>query len=273
MSTVESKSRSKTNLAPFVLPAPFAGWFAGRRWQPRLHQLALVEAAAACRSTLLIAPTGAGKTLAGFLPSLIELAAQPANEPRLHTLYVSPLKALAVDVQRNLLAPVREMQLQVRIETRTGDTPAGRRQRQRYIPPDILLTTPEQIALLISHGDEPRMFGSLKAIILDLKVEHPPLRVNQIATICYVRTGRRPDDKTIKRVLAENELPHRPSRRFPLYHQITDPTERRATIIRLHFEGSGKKAISAYLQCHRDTVHATLRRWATEVWGVWQPAF
>jgi putative transposase len=109
--------------------------------------------------------------------------------------------------------------------------------------------------------------ADLKALILDLKVEHPPLRVNQIATICYARTGRRPDDKTIKRVLTENELPHRPSRRFPLYHQITDPAERRATIIRLHFEGWGKKAISAYLQCHRDTVHATLRRWATEGLG------
>ncbi len=149
------------------LPTPFADWFAARGWQPRPHQLALVEAAAARRSTLLIAPTGAGKTLAGFLPSLIDLASRPANEPRLHTLYVSPLKALAVDVQRNLLTPVEEMGLAVRIETRTGDTPAGRRQRQRLIPPDILLTTPEQIALLISHADAPRLFGSLKAIILD----------------------------------------------------------------------------------------------------------
>ncbi len=154
-------------LAKAGLPEPFAAWFAARGWQPRPHQLALVEAAAACRSTLLIAPTGAGKTLAGFLPSLIDLAARPANEPRLHTLYVSPLKALAVDVQRNLLSPVAEMGLSMRIETRTGDTPAGRRQRQRLIPPDILLTTPEQIALLISHADAPRLFGSLKAIILD----------------------------------------------------------------------------------------------------------
>ncbi len=149
------------------LPALFADWFTTRGWQPRPHQLALVEAAAARRSTLLIAPTGAGKTLAGFMPSLIDLASRPANEPRLHTLYISPLKALAVDVQRNLLTPVDEMGLGVRIETRTGDTPASRRQRQRLMPPDILLTTPEQIALLISHADAPRLFGSLKAIILD----------------------------------------------------------------------------------------------------------
>ena len=161
---VTSKSDKRT---PAALPGPFAAWFERRGWQPRPHQLALVAAAGERRSTLLIAPTGAGKTLAGFLPSLIDLADKPANQPRLHTLYISPLKALAVDVQRNLLTPVSEMGLPVRIETRTGDTPQGRRQRQRVLPPDILLTTPEQIALLISHTDAPRMFGSLRAIILD----------------------------------------------------------------------------------------------------------
>jgi hypothetical protein len=83
-----------------------------------------------------------------------------------------------------------------------------------------------------------------KTLILDLKAEHPPLRVNQSATICYARTGRRPDEKTIKRVLADNPLPERTSRRFPLYHQIPNPAERRAVISRLHFEGWGKKAIS-----------------------------
>jgi putative transposase len=106
--------------------------------------------------------------------------------------------------------------------------------------------------------------ADVKALILDLKAEHPPLRVNQIATICYARTGRRPDEKTIKRVLADNPLPERTRRRFPLYPQITNPAERRAVIIRLHFEGWGKKAISEYLQCHRDTVHVTLRRWVME---------
>ena len=160
-------ARKAADRPPAVLPEPFKSWFAARGWQPRPHQLALVAAAATRQSSLLIAPTGAGKTLAGFLPSLIDLAGRPANQPRLHTLYISPLKALAVDVQRNLLTPVTEMGLPVRIETRTGDTPQGRRQRQRTLPPDILLTTPEQIALLISHADAPRMFGSLRAIILD----------------------------------------------------------------------------------------------------------
>jgi ATP-dependent helicase Lhr and Lhr-like helicase len=140
-------------------------WFAAKGWAPRAHQLAVLAATAAGESALLIAPTGAGKTLAGFLPTLNDLAERPS--PGLHTLYISPLKALAVDVQRNLLAPIGEMGLPLKVETRTGDTPASRRQRQRYDPPHILLTTPEQVALLLSHGDADRMFGSLRRIVLD----------------------------------------------------------------------------------------------------------
>jgi len=152
------------------LPQPFAGWFAARGWHPHSHQLALLEAAESGRNTLLIAPTGGGKTLAGFLPSLVDLASRPrpANTgPRIHTLYVSPLKALATDIARNLAAPVEEMRLPLRLETRTGDTPPSRRVRQRERPPDILLTTPEQIALMLSHPSAPELFGSLKYVILD----------------------------------------------------------------------------------------------------------
>ena len=169
-----------------VLPEPFAHWFASRGWSPRAHQLELLAKAEAGRSVLLIAPTGGGKTLAGFLPSLVELgaAAAPARnagEARklfstgrglrraggLHTLYISPLKALAVDIARNLETPVAEMRLPIRIETRTGDTPTSKRQRQRRDPPDILLTTPEQLALLLASADAPFLFGSLRRIILD----------------------------------------------------------------------------------------------------------
>ncbi|MFN5668072.1 ligase-associated DNA damage response DEXH box helicase, partial [Bradyrhizobium sp.] len=85
----------------------------------------------------------------------------------LHTLYISPLKALAVDIARNLETPVAEMGLPIRIETRTGDTPVSRRQRQRRYPPDILLTTPEQLALLLASDDAPFLFSSLKRIVLD----------------------------------------------------------------------------------------------------------
>lgn len=148
-----------------TLPEPFAAWFTARGWAPRPHQLALLAAAQAGQSALLIAPTGGGKTLAGFLPSLTELAAAPREG--LHTLYVSPLKALAVDIARNLTAPVAEMGLAVSIETRTGDTPANRRARQRAAPPNILLTTPESLTLLLSLPDAGALFGGLGAVVVD----------------------------------------------------------------------------------------------------------
>src|SRR5215470_16473734 len=82
------------------LPLIVEQWFAGRGWHPRRHQLEMLELAKRGRSALLVAATGAGKTLAGFLPTICELAEEPSDG--LHTLYVSPLKALAVDIQRNL---------------------------------------------------------------------------------------------------------------------------------------------------------------------------
>jgi ATP-dependent helicase Lhr and Lhr-like helicase len=149
-----------------VLPKRFRDWFTARGWAARPHQLAMLHKAAEGRSTLLIAPTGAGKTLAGFLPSLVALEnGAPADE--LHTLYISPLKALATDVQRNLMTPVSEMGLAVTIETRTGDTPQSKKQRQRLRPPQMLLTTPEQIALMISHEDAYHTFRGLKRVVLD----------------------------------------------------------------------------------------------------------
>src|SRR5262245_49944693 len=160
-----------------LLPEAFARWFAGRGWTPRAHQLELLAKAHAGRSLLLIAPTGAGKTLAGFLPTLVELSASERGilapgAPRgrdggLHTPSISPRKALAVDIARNLERPVAEMGLPIRIETRTGDTPASKRQRQRRDPPDILLTTPEQLALLLASPDGPLLFASLRRVVLD----------------------------------------------------------------------------------------------------------
>jgi ATP-dependent helicase Lhr and Lhr-like helicase len=242
-----------------LLPDRFRQWFSARGWSPREHQLELLAKARDDRSALLIAPTGAGKTLAGFLPTLVELSAPssaastpvrssplpprsggegarpgldpgsgvgggptnsrshagteidetpPTPDPSppsafaqglrrtgggekialaarsspnrvistgrgvqrsrgLHTLYISPLKALAVDIARNLETPIAEMALPIRVETRTGDTPVSRRQRQRRYPPDILLTTPEQLALLLSSDDAPFLFSSLKRIVLD----------------------------------------------------------------------------------------------------------
>jgi ATP-dependent Lhr-like helicase len=147
------------------LPAPFETWFEARGWRPHVHQRAMLTAARDGAHALLVAPTGGGKTLAGFLPSLTDLYTTP--RPGLHTLYVSPLKALAVDIQRNLEQPIREMALPVRAETRTGDTPPPKRERQRLRPPHILMTTPESLALLLSYEDARAMFQGLRAVVID----------------------------------------------------------------------------------------------------------
>ena len=152
------------------LPDVIDGWFRARGWQPRPHQLALSATVQAGHDALLIAPTGGGKTLAGFLPSLTALqnkSQNPSGRPGIHTLYLSPLKALAVDVARNVEQPVMEMGLDIRIETRTGDTPVSKRNRQRQNPPDILLTTPEQLALLLAAGNAASFFADLRYVIID----------------------------------------------------------------------------------------------------------
>ena len=144
----------------------FNDWFATRGWSARPHQLQMLELGLNGKSALLISPTGGGKTLAGFLSTLVELA-EPHETKGIHTLYISPLKALAVDIARNLEAPIAEMNLPITVETRTGDTPHSRRQRQRIIPPDILITTPEQVSLLIADPTAAHLLRSLKAVIID----------------------------------------------------------------------------------------------------------
>lgn len=156
----------------------------------RDHQRELLARARAGRSSLLIAPTGAGKTLAGFLPSLIDLSplADLRRRPfKLHTLYISPLKALAGDVLRNLTVPCAEMGLNLRIETRTGDTPPSKRQRQRANPPDILLTTPEQLCLLIASGHAHVFFADVQAVIIDEIHALAPTKRGDLAALALAR--------------------------------------------------------------------------------------
>ncbi|MEM9755707.1 MAG: ligase-associated DNA damage response DEXH box helicase [Pseudomonadota bacterium] len=146
------------------LPSQITGWFGARGWSIHPHQRAMLDRAGdPC--TLLIAPTGGGKTMAGFLPTLAELAR--CDRPGLHTLYVSPLKALAADIKRNLTGPIAEMGLAIRVEDRTGDTSSARKRRQRADPPHILLTTPESLALMISYEDAERTFAGLQRIVVD----------------------------------------------------------------------------------------------------------
>ncbi len=146
------------------LPSSLQQWFDSRGWQIHPHQRAMLERSQEA-ALLLIAPTGGGKTLAGFLPTLAELGETPG--PGLHTLYVSPLKALAADIKRNLRVPVEEAGLNIRIEDRTGDTSSHVKRRQRADPPHILLTTPESLALLTSYEDAPRMFAGVSRVVVD----------------------------------------------------------------------------------------------------------
>ncbi|WP_040604047.1 ligase-associated DNA damage response DEXH box helicase [Sagittula stellata] len=147
-----------------TLPTPLRDWFHARGWQVHPHQQAMLDRAAS-PSLLLIAPTGGGKTLAGFLPTLSGLTEKPRDG--LHTLYISPLKALAADIRRNLLVPIEEAGLPIRVEDRTGDTSYTRKRRQRADPPHILLTTPESLALLTSYEDAARTFAGIERIIID----------------------------------------------------------------------------------------------------------
>ena len=146
------------------LPPKFTDWFAARGWSVHPHQQDMLDRSSD-PSLLLIAPTGGGKTLAGFLPTLAELS--EGRHKGLHTLYISPLKALASDIKRNLTTPVTEMGLPIRIEDRTGDTSYTQKRRQRADPPDILLTTPESLALLTSYEDAPRIFAGLQRVVID----------------------------------------------------------------------------------------------------------
>ena len=177
-----------TRVADPALPAPLAEWFAAKGWAPRRHQLAMLDVARAGAHGLLVATTGAGKTLAGFLPSLVELIETPTDG--LHTLYVSPLKALAVDVQRNLITPIEEMGLDLRVETRTGDTPSNRKARQRIRPPQILLTTPESLSLLLSYPDSNLMFAGLRTIVVDEVHAFATGKRGDLLGLCMARLQR-----------------------------------------------------------------------------------
>ncbi len=170
------------------LPQPLADWFATRGWRPRRHQLDMLREGRAGHHALLVATTGAGKTLAGFLPTLAELIEDPTEG--LHTLYVSPLKALAVDIQRNLVTPIDEMGLSLRVETRTGDTPSDRKARQRVKPPQILLTTPESLSLLLSYPDSFTMFEGLRTIVVDEVHAFATGKRGDLLSLCMARLQR-----------------------------------------------------------------------------------
>ena len=174
-----------------LLPPELADWFAARGWSVRRHQREMLEVAASGQHALLVADTGAGKTLGGFLPTLADFCpsrlAGAAPPEGLHTLYVSPLKALAHDVQRNLLTPVEELGLKMRVEVRSGDTPSERKARQRVKPPHVLLTTPESLSLLLSYPEAAGLFSGLKRVVIDEVHAFAPTKRGDLLALALTR--------------------------------------------------------------------------------------
>jgi ATP-dependent Lhr-like helicase len=147
-----------------ALPPDITGWFDARGWAIHPHQRAMLD-----RRRSLHAPDRAdrGRQDDGGVPAHAGRAGGRGTHEGLHTLYISPLKALAADIKRNLTGPITDMGLPIRVEDRTGDTPSSRKKRQRADPPHILLTTPESLALLTSYEDAGRTFAGLKRVIVD----------------------------------------------------------------------------------------------------------
>ncbi len=146
---------------------PINNWLKKNNWFFYDHQLETVKKTLQSYDVLLVAPTGGGKTLAGFLPSLEDLINNKHPQNKLHTLYISPLKALTVDVHRNLTAPIEDQQLDIKVETRTGDTSSYKKVRQKQVPPHMLMTTPESLALLLASPDANEYFKFIKFLIID----------------------------------------------------------------------------------------------------------
>ena len=156
-----------------------ASWFAGAFAAPTPVQLQAWDVIRTGQHALVVAPTGAGKTLAAFLAALDRLVTSPVpSDPkrRCRVLYVSPMKALAVDVQRNLRAPLAGLtgaatrlglpMPDVSVGIRTGDTPADDRRRMARTPPDILITTPESLFLVLTSSAREALLG-VESVILD----------------------------------------------------------------------------------------------------------
>jgi transposase len=109
-----------------------------------------------------------------------------------------------------------------------------------------------------------RIPPGMRRLVVDLKAEYPGLNPNEISRVCYVRFGRRPARKTVKRVLSEEPIPLRFVRRFPPYHEIPERRDARAAVVALHADGWSAKAIAGYLRVGNSTVYRILRRWVEE---------
>jgi ATP-dependent Lhr-like helicase len=162
--TDEKKSPGPDPLTPFS--APVRRWFEASFEGPTPAQAGGWEAISSGANTLICAPTGSGKTLASFLWGIDKLSREAELGNGVRLVYVSPLKALSYDIERNLRAPLRGIGADISVGLRTGDTPQKERRAMQKNPPDILITTPESLYLMLSSGVR-EIFGTTEAVIVD----------------------------------------------------------------------------------------------------------
>jgi transposase len=154
-----------------------------------------------------------------------------------------------------------------------GQSPAERA-RQTGVPTRSLYRLVERFdqmgmaSLFVPLEETPRrgpsLSPALRQLIVDRKAEYPALHLRELAQMCYVKDGRRPSPGTIQRVLADGPPPTRSGRRYPPYREMADPADARNAIVDLHREGWRVSTIAAYLECSRQQVYWTLRRWIEE---------
>lgn len=143
----------------------FLQWVSKKGWKLFRFQEQAWEEIHQGKSGLISVPTGAGKTYAVYLPALSRLHEAPKKG--MHILYITPLKALATDLEKSLKQPIEDLQLPYRVDKRTGDTSSSQKSRQKKLPPEILLITPESLSLMLTHEDAADYFTHLQTIIID----------------------------------------------------------------------------------------------------------
>ena len=142
-------------------------WLKKKGWSLYDHQIETLSLIKKGFDVILHAPTGGGKTIGGFMPSIDDFINNNYKSQEFHTLYISPLKALTTDVQRNLLNPINDLEINIKVETRTSDTSTYNKAKQIKKPPNFLMTTPESFALLMARTDVINLFKNLKFVIID----------------------------------------------------------------------------------------------------------
>jgi ATP-dependent Lhr-like helicase len=150
---------------PNALLAPIEAWFSQQGWTPIAFQRQAWNSYLAGGSGLIQVPTGSGKTYAAVMGPIAEMLAAPG--PGLRLLYITPLRALSRDLALTIQTPIEAMGWPLRLGIRNGDTPSSERTRQLRTPPQILITTPESLSLLLANPKAVELVGSLQAVVLD----------------------------------------------------------------------------------------------------------